>query len=337
MVTLLFNILITLSAIAIGTNMHPDMFDIILFRTGTIALFMASMLEKPKRELSQNAKDIISALLILIIFNIFINTFNPIVLSNSMNLFLFIIMATTLYRYYNPDGKLKYFIATGVIINIVMFLSQQLGFNPIADIPTYAGQSGAFFGNKQRLATYIAITVPFLADIHPFLMIIPLIMAKATDQTIILLALIITMMYLSRNKPKRLIIQLLIVSIALIWKYPRIIQSLSFRFNNAWKHAILMFFDRPFLGYGIGIQQINGMDFIGNSYLQFIVGTGIMGVLWIIYALKKLIADNTNLIYLIVLAAVAFFEYPIELPRLWITIAAIVTIPQLKKGETNVS
>ncbi len=325
MVTKVFQLLLLLSPIAIGADVNMDMFDLIFFRTGIIALFTASLMDTPKRVMPGWVNKIILGLFGLCLVNIFIHTFNPVVLANTMNLFLATIGFYTVYIYLDTKQDLKKFILIAGAINLIFLLGQRMGFDPVFEetpqgLPNLAG---AFFGNNPRLANYFALLIPFL----PFALLpIGLILVFITKQVVILIPIIIILF--ARLKTKKLKIGLLaIVILSAFILRGHIVQSLNTRLN-IWIPALRAFFDRPLIGYGLGIRVIPNLDALFNSYLSFIIGIGVLGLVWFGYVFKniyKKIKNNRESIALIILALLMAIEYPIENTRLWYLIIAILT------------
>src|SRR3990167_10541497 len=130
MVSRIFQLLVLFSSISVGTNIGMDMFDIQFFRTGIIALFAGALLDKPKRDMPEELRKVIFALLGLTIVNLFIHTFAPVVLHTSMNLFLAIVGFFIVYIYWDDKLSLKTSVLIAAGINLAFFLGQKAGFDP---------------------------------------------------------------------------------------------------------------------------------------------------------------------------------------------------------------
>jgi hypothetical protein len=312
-----------------------DMFDVIFFRTGVIALVMVSMVDKPKRQMPEYINKVVFGLLGLVIANIFIHTFSPVVLHNTLNLFLAIIGFYVVYQHYDEAKSLGKFILLAAGLNLVFFISQRMGFDPIWNKLPYKGEEGAFLGNKPRLMTYFALVTPFL---HRDLLWLSIILGLWTKQYIIFIPVIVALfMGMKSLQAKRAVLLCAVIFLAIISK--RIIQSLVFRFNMSYKPVLTAFFTQPLIGFGLGVRPIPELEVMGNSYLQFIVGVGLAGLVWFGYIFKaiwqKIGLRNLTPAF-ITLALIMLVEYPIELPRLWFLIMAIIMM-QLLKGGKDVS
>lgn len=325
MVTKVFQLLLLLSPICFGANINVDMFDMIFFRTGIIALFMASLIDKPKREMPQSISYLILSLLGLCLVNLFIHTFSPTVLMNFQNLFLATVGFYIVYCYLDTERNIKKFILIAGLINLVFFISQRLGFDPIFDKKVWQ-EDGGFLGNKQRMMTYFALITPFL---NLWLLIGAVVLGLYTKQYVIFIPVFIVLFMRTKNRREKIglgIIGLLSI-IALrnhIW------YSLTYRFNTAWKPTLDLFFDRPLIGYGLGERPIKDLEVLGNSYLQFIMGVGILGAVWFGWVFKKLWKAIISDVSIISLALIMVIEYPIEILRLWYLVIAIIVMFLIK-------
>ena len=143
----------------------------------------------------------------------------------------------------------------------------------------------------------------------------------------------VAILLFTRDKSKSwklLIGGLSLISVIVLHKH--IWASLVLRFNNTWKPGLEYFFDRPLIGYGLGAKVGDTFGIISTSYIQFLLGVGILGLVWLGYLFKKLkFDDSRESIALFSLLVVMFFEYPIELTRCWYLIIAIIVMFLLKK------
>lgn len=340
MVTLIFNLLILLSPICFGANMDIGMFDIIFFRTGIVVLFMASLLDKPKREIPKNIKNMIFTLIGLCLFNIFTTTFAPVVMASTMNIFLGVIGFCITYIYYDDKKNIKNYILIAAALNLFLFILQRLTFDPVFDrgpwmnLPTGAMEDGGLMGNGPRMMTYFALALPFLSF---FFIPIAVVLGIYTHQIIIFAPIVI--MLFSKVKGLRAKIGFgIAVLIAMFLFKEKIIHSLTYRFDFFYKPVLTALFDRPLLGFGLGLKPIPEIEVVGSSYLQFIVGIGILGAVWFGYVFKslyKMIKNNMESIALVSLAIIALIEYPLETTRDWYLIMGILTMFLIKSEVKN--
>lgn len=324
MVTKVFQLLLLLSPIVVGANINMDVFDLIFFRTGIIILFMSSLIDKPKRQMPDWVNRIVFGLFGLCIFNIFVHTFAPQVLANTMNIFLAIIGLYTIYVYLDEKSNLIKYILWAGVINLIFMISQRMGFDPIFDkIPqSLPSLAGAFLGNNPRIANYFALIIPFLP-----LALLPIgfVALFITKQFVILIPLVIILF--ARLKTVKLKIGFLVIAVlSAILLREHIIQSLKVRLV-VWIPVLQAFFDRPLVGYGLGTKILPDTDAYFNSYLSFAIGVGILGLVWFGYVFKniyKKLHNNKESIALITLVLSMLIEYPIEIIRLWYLIIGII-------------
>lgn len=315
-----------------------DMFDIIFFRTGIIALFAASLIDKPERAMPDYVNKIIFGLLGIVMVNLFIHNFTPMVLHTQMNLFLATAGMYIVYQYWDGKKSMKKYILWAGLINLLFFISQRIGFDPIWDIPVYKGEEGAFLGNKPRLMTYFALITPFL---WTPLLIISLMFGLYTKQIIIFAPIAIVLFMKAKSRRQKIGLSIIIL-LAVVLLKDKIYQALAFRFNMAWKPVLTEFFNRPLIGFGLGVRPIPELEVVGNSYLQFVIGVGLMGVIWLGYVFKnvyKKLDNSIESIALISLLIIMTVEYPVEITRLWYLIIGIIVMWLIKndtKGVANV-
>lgn len=334
MVTKIFQLLLLLSPICFGLNINMDMFDIIFFRTGIIFLFAASLLDCPKRIIPEYLKRIIISLLTLCLINIFICTFAPLVLHATMNIFLGIVGFCIVYIYWDEKRSIGKYVLGAGLINLIFFISQKIGFNPIFNEMPYVGQEGAFLGNQPRLMTYFALITPF---VWTPLLALSLFLGIYTQQIIIFAPIAIILFSKLKLKRERIGFGIAVL-LAIILLKDKIYQALSFRVNMSWKPVLEAFFDRPLLGFGLGVRPIPELEVVGNSYLQFIIGVGMIGLVWFGYVFKsiyKRLKNNIQSIGLISLACIMLVEYPLEITRLWYLIIGIMIMALIKIEDAN--
>ena len=306
-------------------------FEIVFFRLAAIALLAVVLLDKQKRSLDCKA---LSFLLAIGIINAFWHTFNPIVLATLMNTFLAVLIVYIVVGYSKNHKKMYPLIVWAGLINIGMMLLQKIGFNPILNSGNIFGEFGGLMGNAPRLGTYLAITLPIAFKVSPIFFCIYVLAGLALKE----IGVVIVGGVLLFIKFKRYRVALIIL--ALIGGYllrEQIIFSIGFRLP-IWKVTIERIVYNILQGFGLGMfphiskQFCNSftgqqVDFVFNSYLQFIFGAGALGAVWIGYILRKFyltFKPTTEALSIVAVLILCLFEYPIEIPRLWITITAIV-------------
>jgi len=296
-----------------------------------MVLFLASLIDKPRREIPRNIKYCLASLLGLCFINIFVNTFDPIVLHTALNIFLAVIGFSIIYSYYDEKKSMTKYILIAALLNLLFYISQQFGFDPIFNMRPYAGCEGSFLGNSPRMMTYFALITPFL---WLPLLILSVALGIYTNQFIIFAPVFVVLFMRIKKQYRKWIVALAVICIA--FSYHHIIQSLSYRFNTAWKPVLIEFFKQPLIGLGLGKQPL-GLEVIGSSYLQFIIGVGILGAVWFGYVFKNIYKElsfNAESMAIVSLGMICFVEYPCEIMRLWFTIIAIISTWLIKVKAT---
>jgi len=334
MVTRIFQALLFLSPICVGTNINMDMFDITFFRTGIIALFMASLFDKPRREIPQELVLIMISFLGLVFANVFIHTFSPVGLHTSFNLFLAVLGFTIVYTRYNETKGIRNYILAAAALNLVFFIIQKRGFDPVWNVHPFAGQEGALIGNQPRMITYFALVTSFCP-----LLFVPISFALGiiTKQFTIFIPIAVMLFMRMKDKARFLYIMALILGLFLIRQH--IYDSLAYRFNLAWAPALKIFFKQPLIGLGIGERPFPELGVVGSSYLQFIFGVGVLAVAWYWFAAKQLqkIRPQGDIAPMASFLLVCAIEYPVETPRMWYLIMGIILcfLLKLQKGKVS--
>jgi hypothetical protein len=329
MVTRVFQLLLLISPICVGTNIDMDMFDITFFRTAAMLLFIVSLFDEPRRQVSKELRFLVVSLLGLAFWNVLIHGFTAEGLHNSMNLFLAVMSFLTVYIYADEKANYGRYVLGAAGINLAFFLSQKAGFDPVWNVYPYRGEEGAFLGNQPRLLTYFALVTPFLPL---WGVVVSIFLGLYTKQFVIFIPVALMILMMTKRR------YLYLITILLAgWIFRQhAIDSFVYRFNNAWVPALVAFFKQPLIGLGIGIEPINEFEAVGGSFLRFICGIGVMSVAWLYFALKyirrKLTEVNKESIALVSFVLVSLIEYPVEIPRLWFLIVGIIAFFLIKHG-----
>ena len=104
--------------------------------------------------------------------------------------------------------------------------------------------------------------------------------------------------------------------------------------------ALFIFFNwhTPSIAQSISLdlKTTPNVDFVFNSYLQFIFGVGLLGAVWIGYAIKYFKENftvNRESLAVLSVCILSCFEYVFEIPRLWFTIIFIFGTFVIKQRE----
>jgi hypothetical protein len=248
---------------------------------------------------------------------------------NFLNLFLAVVGLYVVHNYLDVNRKIIPFILIAGAINILFSVSQLLGFNPVFNQNPDVG--GAFLGNRARLANYLTLIIAFFP--LPLVMLSSL-LALLTKQAVILIPIVLTVFIRLRNFKYRVAFFIMCLAVMFIIRNHIYTELVTQRVKIYWIPALEAFFDRPLIGYGLGYKVIKDVGAVFNSYLQFIVGVGILGAVWFGYMFKnifKRIDKSIPSIAFITLALLMLIEYPVEMPRLWFLIIGIIVMFLTKK------
>lgn len=339
-----FKLLLLLTPLAYTNGISLNVYDQGIFPLSVMTLFLSALWSKPQRNVDYKP---LALLLALCGWNFSINKFNPYIYEFLMTLF-FGILAVILISIYckNPRSCFKFIMWAG-ILNILVFIGQKVGFEPIVSNPN--GEPGGIFGNGPRMCMYLALTLPFVLETNFWIGLIYIgIGIFCTEYIILALGIFIWLINLLKFQGKEgyreanflPAIFIIICSILVIFFLRNsIIQSINIRWL-AWKPIIEQIFKRPYLGFGLGMFPRIASQFLDltsgrysqanhclSSILYFIFGVGLLGVAWLIYIIQFVIkrfkfnAPSFAIISLLILSTV---EYPFEVPKLWFTICAII-------------
>lgn len=329
MVNKVIKLLILFSPISYFNGMDLGRFDLIFFELGAMLLFAVSLLEGSNRD-----KNIFPFAIVLILAGIgcVANSFNVILMTNLINLFLGVMIVQIVANSEIEVKSLKKYILFAVGINILVFWGQMVGWSPILTV-SKAGQEGGIMGNSQRLVDYLAITLAFMSPLMLFIAGMVALMSKQLALFVIL-GVILALRY--GNVAKIVVLGAFVACCVFFWGH--IGGSVSTRLD-IWKATIETLLSNPLLGCGLGIFPHISSQFVRpdggvtqytyNSYLNLIFGVGVLTV-WPLWLVISRFFKNFNIseIHLCILSILllSLFEYPFEIPRLWITLAVLIGV-----------
>ena len=329
MVDRIFKIILLFTPIAYCVGVAPYRFGIIFFQIASIILFMAAMLDTPKREF--NIRKLTVLFLGVCLFSVAANKFNlksVVALSNV----LFACLDVYILAVYSEDlKKCMNWLMIGLGINTLIFIGQLFGYSPFIDLKTLRGNSGpvseygGIIGNAPIFAAFIALTLPFVKRIY---LIPALIIGVLLKEASVFVSIFAVCFYESLRRifsKKDTVIIAVILSIALISIFHKsILQSFSIRFV-VWKEIINHIAQRPL--YGIGLGNFGIADYGMSSFLQWILGVGILGLGFIYICLKRFVWYLAPLLFL------CMVEYPFEIPRLYPVIIFTIAYFAIEQKE----
>lgn len=313
MVDRVFKVILLFTPIAYCVGVAPYRFEIIFFQIASILLFGAALLDKPKREF--NIKKLTVLFLGICLFSVASNGFQDRCLS-AITIILFACVDIYILTVYSKDlKKCLNWLMIGLGINTLVFVGQMFGYSPFIDPETIHGNSGAvseyggIIGNAPRFAAFIALTLPFVKRIY---LIPALIIGLFLREASVFVSVFTVCFYESFGRifsMKKTISISVILAIAFIILFHKSIgNSFSIRFT-VWKSIIDLLAQRPLNGIGLGNFSL--ADYGLSSFLQWLLGVGILGLGFIYVCLKRMMG------YMVPLLFLCIFEYPFEIPRLY--------------------
>ena len=118
--------------------------------------------------------------------------------------------------------------------------------------------------------------------------------------------------------------------------HTKIIGSILFRINSFVFPTIKEIFKLPLIGHGLGAYYHNIGNDPFNSILSFTYDVGMLGLVLIGYGLwqiRKYFDWSIESLSLIAVIMASMIDYPLEIPRLWPTIAFIIAAFFIKNKE----
>lgn len=336
MVDKVLKLILLISPLAYSFSIMPIKFEIIFFHFCTLVLFLASLLDTPKRENPIISKGIV-LFLSLCLLSTTIHTFQLFSVATLANLFLFCVALNIIYRYMDSPKKYYKYITIAAVINILIFLVQRYLFN---FLPFESGCLGGIFGSGPRLGNYLAIITPIVFSCLWFIIPIIAIMAQSLNPMGIFV-IIVALKIKQSNKFKKLQVYLygILVLMAMIFIYifhDKILSSILFRINSFIIPTITEIFKLPLIGHGLGTYYHDIGNDPFNSLISFTYDVGVMGLVLIGYGLwkiRKYFDLSIESLSLIGLFLASMIDYPLEIPRLWSTIAFIIAAFFIKDKE----
>jgi len=342
MVDIVLKAILLLSPICYTTGFDLERFNVLFFYCAVMALVGASFIDKPKRHYNC---PVMGIFLIFLILQLFWHNFDGAITSATLKICLSLIGIRIIALYASRSDVFLKYMVWGGLVNIFVLALQNIGYNPIFNLPCY-GEIGGMMGSGPRLATYLTLTLPFAIKVNPLLALLYVVVCLSLKEVTILF-LLIFMIFLRIKRASHIGsgIFLVITGISgfLLFK-DQIVQSLNIRWL-VWEPTIMMIFNSPQQGYGIGIfpfvssQFIKGAVYADNvfsSLIQFIFAVGLPGFLFIGWFMRDFIKNirfDHETIAMIALMVLMVVEYPFEIPRMWPTIMAVIGFYLITKKE----
>lgn len=302
-------------------------FELMFFQIASIFLFMACLLDKPKRNF--NIGRLIALYLGICLFSVMINNYEVKSLSVLFNIFLACIDIFIITVYVQDLNRCFKWLGYGIILNSIVYIWQLLGYHPliVQDGLSYGGIPG----NAPRFSFLLTLAMPFL----PLWYLLPLfILGIFLKKTCVFFSIICVIVYklskLYKDGWHKQMIKILsslltifIIGTLFIFR-KKFYHSVNVRLWF-WKETITQILNNPFKGWGLGNFKI--ADYASNSFLQWIHAVGILGAGFIVICLKKIKW------YLVPLLFLCLVEYPFEIPRLWFLIICSIAYWAIETKE----
>ena len=337
MVDKIFKLLLLLSPIVFTTGILIDKFSVMFFHFGVIGLFMASLLDSPKRKPIPIKREIV-LFLALCFFNIAIHSFKIPSIGIFINLFLFCLSLNIVYQHMKEPKEYYKYIIIAAGINIFVYLAQRFYFNflPFAPIVKVQGviEWGGILGTAPNMANYLAVITPIIFSTLWILIPIMVILLNQFIPIIIFMLMAIERFRFS----KRLLVYisgiLFLLFLGIFHKH--IIESIDLRLFRVYKPVITEIFKAPFIGHGLGVCYIQFGTTVFNSFLPFIYDVGFSALVWLgytFYKAKSFFNWSIPSLSMVALLVTSNLDSPIEIPRLWFTIIFIIAAFFFPKEE----
>lgn len=333
MVDKAIQIILVLSPIVYFRTMTQNVFDMMFFHLCAVVLFMASLFDHPVREFSYSKESL--ALFAVCLFNVILHRFDMYVMNSVLNLFIGFVCVYILVRYVQSLNKLRTAIAIAAAINIAAYVIQRAGFNPFSPMGSQ-NHLGAFLNTNCRFTTYLSTILPVCSG-SPYI-ILPVFIAVsiwAKQQAILIPAATYLML-----KAKNINLKALVLIAAVASVFIPVLSTfhssghVSVRIET-WKNVINGLMNNPVCGYGFGVFPwgpdkvlANADAAIYSSLLQFVCGLGVLSIAWLVWVIKRVFKYDGSIesISIVCLGVLCIYEYPFEIPKLWPTLIAIISM-----------
>lgn len=317
-------LLFTPIAYCVGVNYYK--FEVIFFQVTSMVLIASSLFDTPKRKFK--IKKLITLFFGVCLLSVAVNGFEPRGMTTLVSIFLGCASIYVLTVYSENLQKCFKWLLIGLGINAVICIGQHLGYSPFIGTQGLGKEFGGIIGNAPRFATFLTLCVAF---VHPFGLIILVIMGAVLTESVLSLAALIMLLiriYKSNFTTRRVFLFLtgliFFGLIFLCWK--KIIFNPSYIVRiSIWKNIVTNLAQRPFSGFGLGF--FNVADYGFSSFFQWIYGVGFLGIGFVVICVKRM------RVCLVPLLLLCFVEYPFEIPRLWPVIIFTIAYYAIEQKE----
>lgn len=254
--------------------------------------------------------------------------------------------------------KVRLAVAASAAFQVIWLGVQALGLDPIFHpLPSQGGVTAAqvglsgWFGNPMDLALYLALALPLVAAVHPWLAGgIALAMLTALHVTVGALGVVVTAIWLGlRSHPPGWLRAALVVAVlgaagAYLWSYDP--QGAGLK-PLVWGQAVALIREKPWLGWGpnaldhsvfiLTPQVANYWNFVFNEWLQGALELGVAAPLLaagflgsLLWRLRGRVEQAAELVpALVILVAASLFSIPFRIGP--VALLAALTLGQLDR------
>lgn len=350
-------IALAISPLAYMAGKPMDMFDTMVFQIFAIAIGLLGI----KQNFHSKSFLLATGFLASALASTAFKEFNQIAMFSFVNMFL----ATNLIMAVSSDEEavewidknIGWIFILPIALNLIVLIWHWMGFNPIIENKT--GEPGGLLGNSPRLCMYLAIVLPFVFDKSKLLALIIGFIGVVLKE--VYLPFFCMFLFIAKdtfggkdedisyyNSFIKFLCLLGFVLAPFTFYRQKIIESLTIRMD-VWLPTLEQSFKSLWFGYGPGVFQHvspqfvkkiigvgQGFIYADNSFssiIQIFFSQGMVGLICfgfiVRFFLKHWEADKYDM-SLLFLLIMALFEYPFEVPKLWLTICIIVGVKIVK-------
>lgn len=296
----------------------------------------------------KNSKAVLSIFLVFLLGTTALQGFQQVPMISMMNLAVGFYIINLMIQSVEYETYSNVFILA-ILINLALVLLSHFSIFQIIENPK--GEPGGMFGNAPRLCYFLALTMPFV--FKRFKRTLPLYFIAGILFKEVYLSIFALMIfakdfrkYVTPRTFTLIAITGMMFFVA-IFK-AQLIQSVNIRWL-VWEPTLSQVFVQPTFGYGLGMFKYLSEQFVisssqadnaFSSFIQFFFACGFAGLIGLGCILQKMLKGvklNAPALSLIFLLALSIFEYPFEVPKLWLTICFIIAvfIKENMKGATD--
>lgn len=324
----LFGWILVLSVTGWSSGVPLPTFDVRMFFVYSLVLFGAQFCF-PKFRHFDGGKPI-AIFFGLIFFNLYNHGFQDKLIISSLSYLCLFMNFKIVYEHTSRPKTIRDFLLVGFLINLGVYVFQYFGFNPILDNMNHT-EFGGILGNGPRFGLYVALLIPVLGHYHFALPAVASFLPLLTPNMQFTAIPIAMGCYLLRSK--KWAVRACAVGVPVAgFVYLLGTASLVSRLK-VWSTVLVHFFKAPLQGFGVGAfpfavpEGVVVFDMTFYSSYLFLVACGGIGFLVPVVALWRhtwrYFDRSWECLSVIAFAFLCFYEYPVEIRRLWMTLVGL--------------